>query len=271
MSFLQISRETAIRMGEPIELLGLTFYPVMMTDYDTFLQCKNALILRMGTLPVRFQRYDYLSAVFAFEMDRIKNTGSSSGLFDRMLRFFYLSLRIGYDRKPALRHISINRKTGMIDSIEVNQNGKKAQITPIEFSQQVRPVLAEQNGLKLPDEAENIDLVRSAEEKKAFQNRNSVKLDTNIDDLISAVAYLSHIREKEIYGWTVREFERRRLAIERDKKFTLYGQAEISGMVSFKNGNPYPSWCFDVIDDSLGTMTMSELQGKTGGINNKQQ
>lgn len=64
----------------------------------------------------------------------------------------------------------------------------------------------------------------------------------------------------------MREFENRRKAIERDKKYTLFGQAEMSGMVSFKNGNPYPSWCYDSIDESMGTMTTTALAKQNGNI-----
>ena len=65
--------------------------------------------------------------------------------------------------------------------------------------------------------------------------------------------------------WNVRDFENRRRAIERELKYRLYAQAEMGGMVTFKHGNPYPSWCFDAADDTRGTMVFAErsktLQG----------
>ena len=137
--------------------------------------------------------------------------------------------------------------------------------TPLDFSTRFRQIIAEQNGLELPDEAENIALVQDNEKLKELNNKGK-SLNVNLDDLIASVAYQSKVSEKEIMTWTVREFENRKKAIDRDKRFMLCGQAEMSGMVSFKSGNPAPSWQFDVLDNSLGTMESSKLQKTLSGV-----
>ena len=38
-----------------------------------------------------------------------------------------------------------------------------------------------------------------------------------------------------------------------------------TGNVTFKNGNPYPSWCFDTANDTLGTMEYAELAKTLSG------
>ena len=40
-------------------------------------------------------------------------------------------------------------------------------------------------------------------------------------------------------------------------------------MVTFKKGNPAPSWEFDVLDDSLGTVSLSELGNRVRGLKEK--
>ena len=80
-----------------------------------------------------------------------------------------------------------------------------------------------------------------------------------IQSNIASVAYQSGIRERDINEWTVREFENRRKAIQRDKRYQMYGTAELSGMVSFKKGNPAPCWEFDIKADECGTMPLSEI------------
>ena len=87
--------------------------------------------------------------------------------------------------------------------------------------------------------------------------------------MLSSVAYLSHVREKEIYQWTIREFENRKQAIDRDKRYTIYAQAEMSGFVKFKKGNPFPSWCFDKKQNQIGAMSMQEVQKKFGNVKQK--
>ena len=130
-------------------------------------------------------------------------------------------------------------------------------MTAREFSNIIRPLIAEQNGLKLPDESENAELVKDAE--LLAKADNDISLDINTDDLIASVAYQSGIRERDINEWTVREFENRRKAIQRDKRYQMYGTAELSGMVSFKKGNPAPCWEFDIKADECGTMPLSEI------------
>lgn len=260
-SFGKESRMARIRRGEPISLLGLTFYPIMMSHYEDFISCKDAIILRLGTLPVKYIAKDYFSAIFAFEMDQIAATQKSVGLFSKVLHFLELSLRIGEEGHRLGDSILYAERNGeiVIEHISVTQDGKQIDITPIQISTQIRPLLASLNGLELPDESENIDLVIANEQKKAFYARNQKKLKHDISDLISSVAYQSRCSERELISWTVREFESRRAAIERDKRYMLYGQAEMGGMVTFKNGNPAPSWCFDVLDDSLGTQSLESL------------
>ena len=257
---------SAIRKAEPIEECGLIFYPIMMDDYEKFLSCKDAIILRLGTLPVRYQIKDYLNAIFCMEMDA-REKGEQIGLFANAMSFLLLSLQIKREGVKQIYYHSAETET-QIDSIVIEQAGKEVTITPIDFSAKIRPLLALQNGLVLPDESENVDLVK-ANELKISLSANS-NLDSNTDDLIASVAYQSRVSEREIMYWTVREFEKRKEAIERDKRFMLYGQAEMSGMVQFKKGNPYPSWCFDAKDESMGTIKVSEI-GKANQKNKQKE
>lgn len=261
------NRRTLIRRGEPITESELTFYPITMDYYDVFIQCKNALILRQASLPVRYLSMDYLSALFTLEIDELKSGKEPSQVFLKVMTLLHLSLRIGLNVEELYKNIevSIEKDKIRLKHILIKQNEKIVKFTPLDFSTRFRQIIAEQNGLELPDEAENIALVRDNEKLKELNNKGK-SLNVNLDDLIASVAYQSKVSEKEIMTWTVREFENRKKAIDRDKRFMLCGQAEMSGMVSFKNGNPAPSWQFDVLDNSLGTMESSKLQKTLSGV-----
>lgn len=263
-------RETAKKMNEtrkrpsrePRECLGLKIYPIFMSDYDTFCVCKGSLLVRQSKLPFQYMIKNYLSALLAMELDSIQNNSVSLGLFDRLMILTSLSLRIVYDRRDFIeRSLKLTCKDGAVEveSITFEQDGKSVTITPREFSAQIRPMIAEINGLKLPNESDNAELLDAHEERMKMLS-SKVNLNRNTEDLIATVAYLSHITEDDIMNWTVREFENRMRAIERERKFMMYGQAEMSGMVKFKDGNPVPSLFFDVADDSIGTTKLSELQ-----------
>lgn len=269
---LNFNERAAVRKDETIRKCGLNFYPIKMSDYEMFSACKDALTLRMGTLPAKYLSMDFLSALFALELSSIRQNGKNVGLFDRVMRLLHLSLRIGYDANEFLGQGLVLKKEDddvKIEKIALTQDGETKYITPLQFSSKIRPLIAAQNGLELPDEKENIELVRAAEMRRKLAEGESKKLKTSIGDLIASVAYLSGLREKDIYDFTVREFENRRAAIARDKRYMLCGQAEMSGMVSFKDGNPAPSWCFDALDDTLGTMTLEKLQDNMKGVEGK--
>lgn len=266
-------RRLKIRRGEPIRECGFDLYPITMDHYEDFIQCKDALTIRLSSLPVRFVSFDYFSAVFAMELEATRNPElASGGLFFRLMQLFGLSLRIKITAE-LLNECIFYRTDGKgsitIEYMELTQtdadgNPNTAKITPFQFSSVLRPLIAAQNQIELPDESENADLVDAYDKKKEIQKKG-VALKTDLDDLVSSVALQSGVSDAEIMNWNVRDFENRRRAIERDKNYMLYKQAEMSGMVTFKNGNPFPSWCFDAVDDKLGTMEYSELAKTLSG------
>lgn len=272
MSLLsQEERKSKIRRGEPIEEFGLIFYPIKMSFYEQFTACKDALIVRLGTLPVKYQMKDYLNALFALELNSAESGGANAGFFSRLLRLLALSLRIdNFDVQDWLRNDLYVMQVG--DGFEIarftmTQGDKRVTLTPADFVTTIRPLIASQNGLELPDESENPELVLAQKQLEELKRANQVKLNVSVDSQIASVAYASHVREADIEDWTVREFDRRYKAIDREKRFMLYGQAEMSGMVSFPKGNPCPSWCFDAIDDARGTVDTTVLTKQTGGVN----
>lgn len=275
LATMQRERRLHIRRGEPIRECGVDLYPITMDHYEDFIQCKDALCLRLSSLPVRYVSLDYLSAVFALELDALSEGNEPSmatgGLFFRLMRLFGLSLRIEMTAEKLNECIFYRASEGniSIEYMELTQTGadgnpNTVRITPFQFSSILRPLIAAQNQIELPDESENAELVDAYQKKKQIQDRG-VALKTDLDDLVSSVAYHSGVSDAEIMDWNVRDFENRRRAIERDKRYMLYAQAEMSGMVTFKNGNPYPSWCFDALDDTLGTMEYAELAKTLSG------
>nr|DAF90886.1 MAG TPA: hypothetical protein [Siphoviridae sp. ctnMR5] len=268
----KIGRETAIRQGKPIELLNLIFYPIKMSHYEQFLDAKNALTLRLGSLPVKYQAKDFINAIWSLEIDSVRQSQKKVGILERVFRFLSMSLRIDFDVKQIFDWITLTQNSNgdtAIEAIKVTQDGKVVSISPIDFSAQIRPLIAKQNGLELPDEEANIELVNAEKELQELKAKGCRNLNINTSDLIASVAYNSHVSEREIDDWTIREFENRYKAIDRDKKYKLYGQAELSGMVSFKNGNPYLSWAYDTIDDTMGTLSMQALGEQLGGVTAK--
>lgn len=272
--FSNTDERILIRQGKPVSCLGLTFYPIQMCYYDIFLLCKEALTVRLSTLPVKYAVKDYINAIFALEIDSARQKQQIGGIFGKILTLLKLSLRIdsfgGEDLfKDNLRFRKGADETLEIDKFIVTQNNETVELSVLDISTKIRSLIARQNGIELPDENESVDLAKAQAEMNELKN-GAVKLNSSIETLISSVAYNSRVSEREISDWTILEFENRRKAIERDKRYMLYSQAEMSGMVSFKKGNPYPSWCYDTIDETAGTMSLSQLQEQNGDIGFKE-
>ena len=259
-------KKVKIRHGEPIECLGLTFYPIKVARYEEFNEVKNAWTVRLSTLPVKYSIMSFLSALWALDFDSFQQTGKVVGLFSRVLHLLYLSLRLEYNTQEAFSHVYYMKgKLGELSHIEVTQDGNTVTITPRDFAAYIRPLVAQQNGLELPDESYNPELVEAEQiMAEEAQKKSPLKYDT--DTLLSSVAYVSGISEAELDEWTVLLFERRLRAIERDKNYMLYKQAELSGMVKFPKGNPCASWCYDTKSLSAAVIPLGDLQQKHSGL-----
>lgn len=259
-------KKLKIRHGEPIECLGLTFYPITVARYEEFLAVKDAWTIRLSSLPLQYAIKPFLSALVALDLDSFEKTGSVVGFFARVLRLLYLSLRLEYKAEDAFRTIYYQRDNPKeLSFIKVTQNGNTVKITPQDFAAYIRPLVAEQNGLELPDESFNPEIVE-AEQQMANEANKKNPLIFDSDTLIASVAYLSHLTEKELDEWTILQFEHRIKAIERDKRYMLYGQAELSGMVKFPKGNPYSSWCYDGKSLTAALVELGDLQKKHSGL-----
>lgn len=272
---LRFSKDVAfaVRTGQPIEKCGLTLYPITMYHYDEFVVCKDALAILQASLPAKYLGMDFLSALFALALDepQIKDEKGApyeqKAAFQKVITLLFLALGFdGVDFEKLSRDIFYKKDINgnlAIDHIVIHQNEKDVELTPGVFSQILRPLIAFQNAIELPDEATNPDLIR--ESKKYHKNGDGTKLKPDIDDLIASVAYHSHITTAEILKWTVRDFTLRLRAIDRDKQYMIYAQAKTSGFVEFDKGNPAPSWYYDAEIDALGTSSLSDLGKKLSG------
>lgn len=262
----------AVRAGQPIETCGLTLYPITMSDYDEFAMCKDALAILQASLPAAYLGMDFLSALFALALADVQNDGNketkeTTAAFQRVMRLLYLCLHSTDAEIEQISRDIVYKRTDngvCISHIIIHQSGKDVKLTPSVFSSQLRPLIAYQNAVELPNEYANPEILKS--QKKFNHSGENVKFDANIDDLIASVAFQSRVPTREVLTWTVREFEYRRRAIERDKRYMICGQAELSGFVSFKDGNPNASWCFDTEKDSLNATPLSQLGKQLGQV-----
>ena len=269
----RMDKRAKMRRGLPIEALGLRFYPITMTNYEEFLECKNVMALRitsLANLSIDYLSKPFLAALFAVDYDNIQATGQSTGLLERIVRLLSLSLRLGQDDlTKVLGFYSDSSDPRNLLYMKVTQDGKTVEITPVDFTTTVRPLIAEQNGIELPDDSQNPEILM-VEQQMEEEHKQEVKFD--IETVIASVASANHVRLIDIDEWTVKEFEQQRQALDRKINYMVYKQAELSGMVKFPRGNPFPSWCLDRVEQLTSALIpIDEMQTKYSGVGDVKQ
>lgn len=266
MSNLPLHIQKAIRTYQPIETEGLTFWPILASEYHEFLTAKPAIEVMQQALPVRWLSMPLLSAFYGMDFEAFQKGEPRVGLFSRCLLFLALSLRLGKGREVAER---TKLFTILVDAEDPGQlkalrftgdDGEEKEITPIMF-QRLRPILAIQNGIELASEDANPDLV---EAERDLAEMNGPELEVSLDSLFSTIAAMAGIDEAEIDDWPILKLNRRQKAYSRVLNYVVCGIGEAQG-TKWKGGNPYPSPFYDKVrNGSSGAMRLEEFAGGAG-------
>lgn len=233
-----------IRRYEPVETEGLTFYPVLVEEYEEYLIARAAIEFMQQRLPRVFLNRPILEAYFALDSQSVADEQIPTGLMPRAVLFLALALRLGQGL-PVEKRISLFRPRvdakGRLKGLLFSPDGEEiCEITPAKF-QRLRPILAAQNGLEIPPDDANPELVDAEKELAA---KNAPELDISPESLIASVAALSGADEKEIYEWPIAKLQSRQRALHRALDYLICGIGEAQG-TKWKKGNPCPHPFFD--------------------------
>lgn len=259
-------QQIAVKKGTPIPWNGLTLFPIQVKDMDLFLAAQLGLTASQQTLPGKYVVMRYLEALYALDYDVRISGGTGGGLFQCVLLFLKLSLRLEVIKgADGLEYLPIQYRTEWdnprkLVALEVQQGDAKAQITPQDFNQ-LREILAAQNGVELPDETLNPELVQA---EKDLAGKGSFNLKVDSESLLYSVSVKTNTPVKEILEWTVREFYLMEKAIDRTTGHILAALTEASGS-RYKNGNPYPSWKYDKEKQTGAVIPLASFTSKLAG------
>lgn len=263
MSFTPIIAE-AIENDEPVHIDGFTLYPIQVRQYRQFYAAQSALLVRQGSLPVEYAAKSYLGALYALDFDAYKESGQALGFIHAALTMLALAMRFPADVLTEQTRTKVREDDEReLVSLEIRAGEMILPLTPSVFDR-IREVIAAQNGLELPDETENADLVEAENDISA---QNAVSLNLDFNTLLASVARDQHCRRTDLLDYTIREFFALRDAIQRDKMFTLYKMAELNG-TKFTKGNPWPSWCYDSKTKTSALISMAQFMAGPGSVAN---
>jgi hypothetical protein len=261
----------AAKSGTPIKFRTLNLYPLTVADYELLWGCESALTIRLSALPVTYAIKSYPEALFAIAVngENVLSNGDVVARPDDWLRFMFLlgaTARIPQSqiKKSIGFNVDKNDKSKLI-SVTVMQRTdteENFEVLSVADLNNLREIITTLNGRKLPDESENVELAQADIDIKST---SGLKLDFNLDSLLASVARDQRVRIRDLYDWTIYEFELIRAAIERERRFTVFGIGENSGMVKFPKGNPFPSIFFDKPADSSAVISASEFTSRLSG------
>ena len=259
------------KSGEPFRFKTLYVYPLTVKDYELLWSCESALTIRMATLPVTYAIMRYPEALFAIAIDGkdVVVNGDVVARANDWLRFLMLlcaSLRIPLEQMRNAIGFNVDkndkRRLAFVTVKQFMETEENLEALDVSDLLELREIIAKLNGRKLPDESENAELSQADID---IRSQSGIRLDINLDSLLASVARDQRVRIKDLLPWTIYEFELIRSAIERERRFTVYGIGENSGMVKFPKGNPFPSIFFDKPAESSAVISASEFTSKING------
>ena len=250
-----------IRENKPIEFNGLTFHPMTVRDFALYQNARPSFELLQSSLPWQLARLSWIDCLWEIDVQSTKNNGQPAGFLGAVFGVLGTALRLPAtlvkNGNVAFPIRVLPNSEGRLQGIVI-YDPTKAQPTILTAQQMgdVRAIIAAQNAYEIPDENWNPELLKAARYTEA-QNSSNIKPD--LDDLVYSLAVNTGCRSSEIWGWPIREFQGVQKAIDRKLNYVIYSMAATSGFVTFKNGNPCPSWRYDKKDDLPGAFQNIEV------------
>lgn len=231
-----------IRENAPVVYEGLTFHPLLVRDYDVFYAGKKPYELMLSSLSnPRIARYQWCACLWELDKECETQTGTIGSFLGTAMYVMATALRLNADQSGNFPLRPVFSQSGELTAVMIGSPQADYGLLNMQQMDEVRQIIAAQNGYEIPDENWNPELVRAAQENAA---RNAIDIDHDLETLVYSVAFQCRVRASEIYGWTIREFEKMQEAADRDIGYRIFTAAELSCNVKFEKGNPYPSWKF---------------------------
>lgn len=262
--------EQEFRENVPVVYNGLTLHPLTVRDYELYMRAKPAFELMQSSLgQPKLARLPWCACLWALDEIYRQTSGELGHFLIDVLLVLAKALRLGAytdvgnggQESYPIRPLFAN---GELTAIVVGMPPNNAVIDMRQMND-IRAILAAQNGYDIPNESWNPELVRAAQENAT--RMGGVSVDGKLETLVYSVAFQCKCRPSEVYDWTIREFQGMQAAADRSLNYVIYTLAEASGNVKFEKGNPFPTWKFDRKSNMpTGFRTIADIDAGAKGL-----
>lgn len=262
MTELPAEYRKAVNQYKPIEVDGLTLYPIRVYEYEMFLIARESLGFMAQTLPFELLSVPLLEAYFKLDIESVLKGERAKGLFPSALLSLALALRLIPDgsieeKIEAFEFVTSQEDPTKLKHITFEKDGERRTITPFLYSR-LRPIIAAQNGVEIISENANPELVEADYE---LRRQKAPKLKVNLESMVQAVCALASVEEEEVYDWTILKLDNRLESFKRIIDYVVCGIGESQG-TSWKGGNPYPHpWFEKDTDNSSSLIALDSFAG----------
>lgn len=256
---LSFEIQKSVRAYKPIDIDGLTLYPIQVDRYEEFMWARKSLDFLQQSLPVNLISLPLLDAYYRMDIEAVMNGEQGSGLFTGALLLLGLALRLmpGGRADQILEKFSIiadQNNPSKLKCLRFTINGEEIhQITPVQFAR-LRPVIAAQNGVELESSDANPELLEADFDLAV---KDAPNLDMSVEAMISAAALISGKDESEIMDWAILKLNNRLNAAKNIMDYMICGIGQTQG-TSWKGGNPNPHPWFEKVKDKNGGLIAIE-------------
>jgi len=204
---------------KPIPYKDLLILPVKMSEYLEFHMAANCLVLEKNKIPSPdFIRMSYLDFLF-YLMIKDENGQFYSSLF---LELFRICLDI---LPEEIKYIQ-------------DEKGKfKLILKEIEYDKDdfdnIRKIILFQNIIDYDETYIDPKVEKTLKEAQEFMSRNKKKM-CSLEDQLICVLISTALKLDDIYNLSIRKFSKILERVDYKLHYSIYKQAEMSGMVSFE-------------------------------------
>jgi hypothetical protein len=231
----------------------LKLYPVLMKDYFQFAFFSSVLMIEKTADPDPIKAISMTLLEYIFY--KANNENTYIPLLDALLRMVLGKVEEKNFEIKYWADKSDNRPRFKIDNDIYDSSDFDI----------LREIIAEQNGLELPDERIQKTVRDSLEEARRYKEKLLGNKVASLEEQMLALSIYSGWELEKIYNMTIRKFRR---AIARANHMVyqqIYQTASMSGFVEFKDKSVLSGWLADIDNnDRYGDVKMSleELQSK---------
>lgn len=237
----------------PVPYKNLLIYPVKIKDYNKLLRYATCFLLDKNSVPdIKIISMSYLEYLFYLHQQG-----------EPYLYFFSLLLQFVCKVEENDVVFGVNNKGKPYFSVKGTEYGDA------DF-EKIRDIICQQNMIQLIDETIQKEIRDKMEKAMEYKRKFENEKPGTIEDKIICILISTPLKLDDIYDLTVRKFDKILERIDYKLHYKIYLQAQMSGMVEFKDKNQLKHWMSDLRkNDSFSDVKvdMNEMQAKINNIN----